>query len=147
MQTQLNGMSWKSMSRSFPKVYIISKQRIWSAGVIVAWTPANYICPEWMWKAPLMFKIPAPPHHPGSLCHHLLWSTLCRCYYRWWFRMCCLINKLYMGSSNATWTWRAKSSRLGMVTDINYVDFYVKFIQYIPVYWFHQSIEVFRYLW
>ena len=114
----------------------MSKQRIWSTGIIVAWTPAIYICPGWMWKAPPMFKIPAPPHHLGNLCYHLLWPTICRCYmyYRcWWFRMCCLINKLHMGPCNPTWTWRAKSYRLGMVTDIKYVHFYVKFIQYSPV--------------
>ena len=40
----------------------MSKQRIWSTGIIVAWTPAIYICPEWMWKAPLKSKIPVPAH-------------------------------------------------------------------------------------
>ena len=74
----------------------MSKQKIWSTGIIVAWTPAIYICPGWMWKAPPMFKIPAPPHHPGNLCCHLLWPTICRCYYRcWWFRMCCLIKCIW----------------------------------------------------
>ena len=40
-------------------VYMMSKQIIWSTGIIVAWTPAIYICPEWMWKAPLISKAPA----------------------------------------------------------------------------------------
>ena len=94
MQTQLNGMPWKSISRSFPMVFIKSKQRIWSTGIIVAWTPAFYICPESMWKAAIIFKVPTPPHRPGNLCYHLLWWIICWCYYRWWFRMCCLINEL-----------------------------------------------------
>ena len=127
-----NGL--KEHFQIFSKVYIMSKQRIWSTGIIVAWTPAIYICPGWMWKAPPMFKIPAAPHHPGNLCYHILWPTICRCYYRcWWFRPCCLINKLHIGPCNPTWTWRAKSCRLGMVTDIKYVHFYVEFIQYSPV--------------
>ena len=130
--TERNGL--KEHFQIFSNVYIMSKQRIWSTGIIVAWTPAIYICPGWMWKAPPMFKIPAPPHHPGNLCYHLLWPTICRCFYHcWWFRMCCLINKLHMGPCNPTWTWLAKSCRLGMVTDIKYVHFYVKFIQYSPV--------------
>ena len=37
----------------------MSKQWTWSTGIIVAWTPAIYICPEWMWKAPLMVEVPA----------------------------------------------------------------------------------------
>ena len=96
-------------------------------------------------RAPLMSKVPTLPHHPGNLCYHLLWWTLCRCYHRWRFRMCCLINEMHIGPRIPAWTWR--TSRLGMVTDINYVHFYVKFIQSSPVYWFHQSIKVFRYLW
>ena len=134
-------------SRSFPNIYIMSKQRIWSTGIIVAWTLAIHICTEWLWEAPLMSKVPAPPHHPGNLCYHPSWWNVCWCYYRWWFRMCCLINELHIGPSNPAWTWRTKSSRLGMVTDINYVSFYVKFIQPSPVYWFHQSIKVLKYLW
>ena len=37
-----------------------------SCNVIVAWTPAINICPEWIWKAPLMSIVPAPPHHPDE---------------------------------------------------------------------------------
>ena len=37
----------------------MSKKRIWSTGIIVAWKPDIYICPEWMRKAPLMSKISA----------------------------------------------------------------------------------------
>ena len=37
--------------------------------------------------------------------------------------------------------------RLHMVTNIIMYIFYVKFIQCNPVYWFHQSVNVFRYLW
>ena len=36
----------------------MSKQRIWPTGIIVAWTPAIYICPEWMWKALHKSKFP-----------------------------------------------------------------------------------------
>ena len=140
-------MPWKSISRSLSRVYIMSKQRIWSTGIIVAWTPAIYICPEWMRKASLMSKAPAPSHHPGNLCYHLLWWTIYWSHYRWWFRMCCLINKLHNQSCNPAWTWRTKSSTMGMVTYINYLHFYVKFIQCSPVYWIHQSIKVFRYIW
>ena len=81
------------------------------------------------------------PHRPGNQCYHLLWWTICWCYYRWWFRMCCLINELHIGPRNPALTWRSKSSRLGMVTNINYVYFYVKLIQCNPVYRFHQSIK------
>ena len=116
-----------------------SKQRIWYTGIIVVWTSAIYICPEWM------SKVPTPPHHPGNLCYHLLRWTICWCYYRWWSRMCCLINEMHIGPRIPAWTRR--TGRLGMVTDINYVHFYVKFIQSSPVYLFHQSIKVFRYLW
>ena len=103
MHTQLYGMPWKSISRSFPMVYIMSKQRIWYTGIIVAWTPAIYICPEWTWKA-LMSKVPAQPHHPGYLCYHPLWRTICWCYYHWWFRMCCLIHELHIGPCSPAWT-------------------------------------------
>ena len=116
---QLNGMSWKGIFRSFPMVYTMSKQSIWSTGIIVAWTPAIYICPEWMWKAPIMSKLPTLPHRPGNQCYHLLWWTICWCYHRWWFRMCCLINELHIGPRNPAWTWISKSSRLGMVTQIS----------------------------
>ena len=140
MQTQLNGMPWKSFSRSLPMVYLMSKQIIWSTGIILAWTPAIYICPEWMWKAPLMSTHVSAPHHPGNLCYHLLWWTICCCYHRWWFRMCCLINELDIGTHSPAWAWRIKSSRLGMVTDISYVHFYAKISQCSHSYWFHQPI-------
>ena len=147
IQTPHNGMPWKSISRSISRVYIMSKQRIWSTGIIAAWTLAIYICPEWMPKAPLMFKIPAPPHHPGSLCYHLLWWTICWSHYRWWFRICCRINKLHIQPRNPAWTWRAKSSTAWWShISIMYI-FYVKFIQCSPVYWVHQSTKVFRYIW
>ena len=113
----------------------------------MAWTPAIYICPEGMWNALLMFKVPAPPRHPGNLCYHLLWWAICWCYCRWWFRMCGLINELHVGLRNPAWMWITRSSKLGMATDINYIHFYVKFIQSSLVYWFHQSIKVFRYFW
>ena len=78
----------------------------------------------WMWKAPLMLKVPALPHHPGNLCYHLLWWTICWCYYHWWFRIIyCLVNESHIGPRNPAWTWKTISRRLGMVTDIKYVHF------------------------
>ena len=138
--TKADGLNWflkevpkyrphitECLERAFPdpfsRVYIMSKQRILSTGIIVAWTPAIYICPEWMRKAPLMSKVPAPPHHPSNLCYLLLWWTICWSHYRWWFRMYCLINKLHIQPCNPAWTWRTKSSTVGMVTYIKYVHF------------------------
>ena len=123
MQTQLHRMVWKSIYILFPRVYIMLKQGIWSTGIIVAWTLSIYICPEWMWKASFMFKVPALPHHPGNLCYHLLCWIICWCYYHWWFRIYCLVNKSHIGPRNPAWTWKTISSRLGMATDIKYVHF------------------------
>ena len=140
MQTQVNGMPWKSISRSLPMVYLMSKQIIWSTGIILAWTPATYICPEWMWKAPLMSTHVSAPHHPGNSCYHLLWWTICWCYHRWWFRMCCLINELDIGTrslheseeqSPADWEW--------LQISVMYF-FYAKISQCSHSYWFHQPI-------
>ena len=123
IQTPHNGMPWNRISRSFSRVYIMPKQIIWSTGIIMAWTPAIYICPEWMRMAPLMSKVLAPPHHPGNLCYHILWWTICWSHCRWWFRMCCVINKLHIQPRNPAWTWRTKSITVAMVTYINYVHF------------------------
>ena len=125
MQTHLNGMPWKSISISLPRVYLMSNRIIWSTEIILAWTPGTYICPEWMWKAPLMsiLVICAITSYDELSADAII------------VKMGCLINELDIGPRRV---WRTKSSR--MVTEIGYVPFYVKISQCSPLYWFHQSV-------
>ena len=79
----------------------------------------NYcgICPEWMWKASCISKVPALAYYPGNLYLHLLWWTFRGCFYRRWFRMCCLINELHTLNEPedrrpVDWLWSQISNRI-----------------------------------